>query len=317
MNQTPTADQVLGQLIAWARSQHDVRMVAVIGSRARTDHGADEWSDTDIMLVTTRPNDYLLTAAWLGSFGRPWFTYATTTPAGGQAERRVVFDGAVEFDFAVVPRRTLTLAAHVLALMARFPRVARLLPQQASNQLALLAEMVRRGMRVELDKDGLATRLQRVEISARPSRPPTESEFVDVVLKFWHGPIWVAKHLHRGELWRIKTVSEPRRNELLLQMFEWHARARNGWDYQTWDSGRFLEEWADHRAVDKLRNVFGAYDAESLWQALFATMDLFRWLAMETAAALAYRYPHEVDERVTKWLMDCRARTSEEAAASS
>lgn len=54
---------------------------------------------------------------------------------------------------------------------------------------------------------------------------------------------------------------------------------------------RFLEEWADPRAVADLVAAFAHYDEEDIWRALLATMDLFVWLERETAAALHYTYP--------------------------
>ncbi len=87
---------------------------------------------------------------------------------------------------------------------------------------------------------------------------------------------------------------------LLLQMMEWHAHATRSWDYDTWFQGRFLEEWADPRALAGLRDAFAHYDADDIRRALFATMDLFRWLAMETAERLGYPYPTVGDARATE-----------------
>ena len=85
-------------------------------------------------------------------------------------------------------------------------------------------------------------------------------------------------------------------------MIEWHARATHGWEYDTWFKGRYLEEWADPRALEALRDAFSQYDYDYIRRALFATMNLFRWLAMETAEKLGYPYPTEADNRVTEWL---------------
>jgi aminoglycoside 6-adenylyltransferase len=76
-------------------------------------------------------------------------------------------------------------------------------------------------------------------------------------------------------------------------MLGWHARAFKGPEYDTWLRGRFLEEWADPRAVEGLRNAFAHYDTKDAWRALFATMDLFRWLSLEAAGKLGFAYPLE------------------------
>jgi hypothetical protein len=92
------------------------------------------------------------------------------------------------------------------------------------------------------------------------------------------------------------------------------ACVRNGWSYDTWDRGRFLEESADPRAVRALRDLFGRDDRADLRRSLWASIERFRWLGMETAAGLGYRYPRETDEEVTRWVE--RLRSQEIATAS-
>jgi aminoglycoside 6-adenylyltransferase len=92
---------------------------------------------------------------------------------------------------------------------------------------------------------------------------------------------------------------------LLLQMIEWHARATRGWDYDTWFRGRFLEKWADPRAVEGLRNAFAHYDTEDIGRALIEEVKLFRWIAEETAGKLNYRFQVDVAEHVAEWVKTC------------
>jgi aminoglycoside 6-adenylyltransferase len=313
MSQVEGTQRVLERLGAWGRLRPDVRAVVVVGSWARpVDHPADQWSDVDVLLTTTDPGRYhLSTMDWLEGLGDPWLTYIETPPLGGaeQRERRVVFEGAVEVDFAVVASRDMRLAVYILTALRRFPLAVRLLPKRFAERLGALPEVVWRGMRILVDKDGTAARLQRLAPHLRPRRrPPSENDFLALVQRYWHGPIWMAKHLRRGELWRVKTLAEAPRHLMLLQMLEWHACARNGWDYDTWDRGRFVEEWADPRARVGLREVFARYDAGDTWQALFASLDLFRWLATETANSLAYHYPLELDQHVTDWVTEFRSK---------
>jgi aminoglycoside 6-adenylyltransferase len=85
-------------------------------------------------------------------------------------------------------------------------------------------------------------------------------------------------------------------------MLEWHARAVNGPDHDTWMRGRFLEEWADPRAVAQFSEVFAHYDRQDIARALQATMVLFRWLAVETAQRWGYAYPADGEQFATKWV---------------
>jgi aminoglycoside 6-adenylyltransferase len=130
-------------------------------------------------------------------------------------------------------------------------------------------------------------------------QPPTQNQFLNLVNDFWYHAVWVAKKLRRGELWTAKQCCDSYMKRALLTMIEWHASAASGWSADTWHNGRFLEQWADPRAVDGLRDAFAHYDAADVRRALLASMDLFRWLATETAGRLGYPYPTSADEHVT------------------
>ena len=43
--------QLENRVIAWAESQPDIRAIIVVGSRARRDSPADEWSDLDLVII--------------------------------------------------------------------------------------------------------------------------------------------------------------------------------------------------------------------------------------------------------------------------
>ncbi|MFX1342788.1 MAG: aminoglycoside 6-adenylyltransferase, partial [Promethearchaeota archaeon] len=45
-------NQVEKQVIKWAKTQEHIRLVIVVGSRARTDAPADKWSDLDIVIYS-------------------------------------------------------------------------------------------------------------------------------------------------------------------------------------------------------------------------------------------------------------------------
>ena len=129
-----------------------------------------------------------------------------------------------------------------------------------------------------------------------------------MVNEFWFLTTWNAKHLRRGELWAAKTTAcDGRMKTLLLRMIEWHARATRGANYDTWEDGRHLEEWAEPRVLDDLRGTFAHYDDEDVWRASLATMSLFRALATETAQRLDFRYPTSIDANISDWVMHCEA----------
>ena len=281
MNQTAAAyEQIIEKYVRWATSDPGTRAAIIIGSRARLDHPADEWSDLDIVVHTSDPQRYLANTDWLENVGNPWLTFVEQTPGGGP-ERRVMFEGGLDVDFAIIPAEW---GQQVMS----------------TGVPADLADIIRRGVRVIVDKDGLAAQLLQMPLDAPLSPPPTQAEFLEVVNNFWYHTVWTAKHLRRGELWWAKSCCDDHLKFRLRRMMEWHARATKGQSYDTWMRGRFLEEWADPRAVEELKGIFAHYDAEDVWRALLATMELFRWVAVEAAERLGYPYLKLGDEHATE-----------------
>jgi aminoglycoside 6-adenylyltransferase len=264
----------------WARDRPDVRAAIVFGSRAREDRPADVWSDLDVVLVVTDTERYAEGTAWLEALGEPWVTCRGATPVGEFPERHVVFDDGLEADFVPVPAETVAdleaLPDEVFAVFGR-------------------------GYRFLVDSDGMADRLaarvDRVDFEALGLALPDEAAFVETLHDAWYHAFWVAKKLRRSELWTAKRgLDGYLKWACLLPVLKWHARAVHG--RQSWHAGRFLEDWADERAVTELEAAFADYDASECWVALGATLDLLGWLARETAAAADYDYPDRTERYV-------------------
>ena len=277
--------QVLEErLCRWAEGEDNLRAVLVFGSRARSDHAADEWSDLDVLLLARDPEAYRAASNWVPNIGTPWLSFYEPTPDGRGYELRVLFEGGLDVDFC-------------LDSVDRFQQALQ------GGLSPVDADLLSRGVRVLVDKeDSLSECLVTCSIAPASTSLPSESEFLNAVSDFWFHAVWTTKRLRRGELWRAKYCCDVYLKRLLLRVLEWHTRASRGPDVDTWMSGRFLREWADGRAVDALPAAFAHYDREDVQRALLATMDLFRWLAVETATAAGYAYLYAGDERATEWV---------------
>jgi aminoglycoside 6-adenylyltransferase len=282
-------EKLIENFLSWSRQNKNIRAAVVIGSRARTDdHPADEWSDLDLLLVADDPRPFWEGTDWLREIETPWITFIEPTPGDSGYERRVLFEGGLDVDFALAAVRDVrAMAGHELP--------------------PVIADIFRRGVRVILDKDGLMDGVGNAKPETARMPLPEESEFLNRVNDFWYHTVWTAKHLRRGELWWANSCCDMYLKELLRQMMEWHARATRGAGTDTWMRGRFLEEWADPKAVAALPKVFARYEAEDIWQALQATMDVFHGLAAETAGLLKYPYPADGEEKVRGLVMELNA----------
>lgn len=271
-------DALIERMAAWAEAQSNIRAVLVVGSRARTEHPADAWSDLDLVIFATDPRVYLDDASWAARFGEVWLSFLEETAVGGSMERRVLYRGGLDVDFSVFP-------------------VSQLDALLTGDAAAVLA----RGVRVVLDKDGQMRQRLSTMVPTSPTvhELPTQEAFLQDVQDFWYHAVWIAKKLRRGEVWTAVRCCNGLLPAHLLQMIEWRARTAEGAAPDTWHQGRFLEEWADPWALAELRGALAHYDAEDTWRALTASMDLYRRLSHEVAARLGYPVLDAAEEHAT------------------
>ena len=238
-----------GRIAEWAAGEENVRAAALVGSRARVDVPADEWSDFNIVLFARDPAALLVRDDWVATFGRPRLTFLEPTAVGEQLERRVLYEDGTDVDFAIVPVELLDHPA--------------------------VAHVASRGIRVLVDKDGeLGSRLAELPEPAPPS-PPNEAALRELAADFFYHAVWAARKLRRGEVFTAKRCVDSYMENVLIRILEWRTHAENP-NVDTWHAGRFIERWADPATLEEFRGTFAAYDEADVRRALFASMDFFR-----------------------------------------
>lgn len=266
-------------LITWAQNQPDLRAALVVGSHARQAPPPDQWSDLDLIIFTTNPSLYASRSGWLSALGDVWLMQLNVT-GWGDPEWFVVYAGGLKVDVVLAP-----INDRLSVSEAALPYLA----------------VVQRGSRVLFNKQTPAElTLEMGEAILSPH--PSADSYRGVVNNTWLTVLRVAKFLRRGDLWRARQACDCELKGRLLTMLEWHARAKNGLQYDVWHDGRFIEDWADPATVASLPQMFGTYNTASLWQALHTTLKAFRRLARETATYLKYTYPEDLDAYFMGWL---------------
>jgi len=281
---------IVERFVAWAGGQTAIRAAVVIGSRARTDHPADEWADLDILILSSDRRRYLDDPEWTAELGEPWITFVEDSPDPRVRERRVLFAGGLDVDFAFIDDAD---------------------AGTTDSSLADVANLVfGRGFRVLLDRDGAtSTMLAGLPPASKvpPPEPADAASFDRVTADFWYHAVWTAKHLRRGELWWAKGSCDAHLKGLLLTVLEWEATIAGR---DAWFRGRYLEEWADPPTVRGLRRAFARYDEDDLWSALVVSMDLFSGVARRVAAGLGLAYPDLAEARARRLVRQYEAGRS-------
>ena len=271
-------DALLEKIVAFANHDERVTAVIMIGSQARPSKAADEYSDIDLIWVTSDTNCFIHSNDWLSAIGTHHIAFTEKTIAGAD-EKRVMFEDALDVDFIIVSSADM---ASVLA-----------------DGAAL--SILQSGYRILVDKVGIQAAIP----SPIPSTPyvfPSEDTYANVVHDFWYHAIWTTKKLLRGELWAAKFCLDGYMKHKLLWMVECYEHAHHGTACNTWYNGRFIDTWAEDGIMAQLATTFAHYDRQDMALALKKTMALFRHLASRAAKKAGYTYPLEADEYAARWV---------------
>jgi len=264
-------DLIIARLISTAKVSDDVHAVIAIGSTTRKLVKADEFSDLDVILVSSKPNDWIYgnRPDILGEI-RINFTEPTL---GNVNERRMILDENLDVDLIV------------------------LTPEQVRYfiEKGFANSVMNRGYIVLYDDMGVSEMLRKhvtVEDTITHS-VMSEQEYLNMINDFCFHTLWAYKKLLRGELWTAKMCIDAYLKSKLLRMIEMFVLSCDK-NADVWHNGRFLENWAGEEITKKLRNCFGRYDKGDLSTALTNTEKLFSELAEKTSANLGYAFPSKV-----------------------
>jgi aminoglycoside 6-adenylyltransferase len=240
----------LERIAGWAAERPDIHAAVLVGSHARTDEPADEFSDIDVALFVDDPARYVRDATWLRRFGEPLLTSVEPTAVGRFEERRVLFRDGLEVDFAILPAT-----------------IATALPPE-------LDDVLRRGYRVLYDGIGL----EAPHLPAPSSAPPTQAQFDQLSNAVWYHVLLAAKKLRRGETLLAKQTCDGYLVDRLAELARWRAHGRD-----TWHGFRLFERWAGDDVVEALGPTFARYERADIARALRATVDLIASLEDDVA----------------------------------
>lgn len=273
--------EMTDRIIQFSYEKSDIRCLAMIGSRSREENTWDEYSDLDLVIITSDFEKYLNTSDWLPQIGRFWFSFKETAPEINHYERRTLFDNGLDVDFVLADSEQI---------------------RNNPDSFPVLKELCEKSIKVLIDKDNYSPTLSNY-IKVKNSIPLlSEVEFLEVINDFYFHTVWCLKKIKRGELWIAIKCLNFYLKSLLLKMIEMYEHCNHGIKYDTWYDGRKLEKWADKMILKKLENTFAHYDQNDMIKALLETNDLFSSLAKDIALKKKYLYPNNIEKEYLAWL---------------
>lgn len=280
MNADDFYDRLCTDFIRWAERLTDIRLMMVVGSRARQIRPADLYSDLDLSAYVSGSPDRIGAQCldWLRACAPIWMIL--DEHHDDSLSWLILYQGGIKVDFSVTP-------IHVLHPLIAEQR---------------LWDDQQRGYRILLDKDGIAARLPApTPLEPPPYMPPNEAQFIQRVNGYFYGAVYLAKQIRRGNLWKAKWADQIQQT-MLLEMLEWHAHATHEQPVDTYHRGDFMGDWVSDATWREVHNVFAHFDATDSRKALLASIRLFTRLTEEAAAKLGYDHPRTMVEEVTAWI---------------
>ncbi len=276
-------DDLQGKIVEWAERQEDIRLVVLVGSRARQKHPASKYADLDLLIFTDKGDRYMEDKAWLNTFGKVFISIQGRT-VGGDPEVMTVYEGYQGVDFVFVP-------AELLGKL---------------SEMEELPDIFLKGYSIWLDKEAVGKKIDekltsgQARIKSFP--PPSQSEYEHTVDSFLFSAYYVGRVYYQGDLWLAK-ARQSELNYVVLKMMEWHARVKKGWALEVWHMGKYLQEWADGDIVAKVPGLFSDYDKQRSFTALLNAVDAFEQMASEVAQSLGYRHDPGKFEQVRTFIL--------------
>jgi len=284
MDNSAVEKMVINQLYKWGESHPLVRAMLLTSTRAVPGAAVDILSDYDVILVVLDVQPFFQHRAWLDDFGNVLALYRDPLevfygfPKAGYV---VQFEDGLKIDFNIWSVSSL----------------------QALTAEPLLLPELDAGYQVLLDKDHLTEGFKLPTYSAYIPKPPSESEYQEVIEVFFLEAIYVAKYLWREDLVAAKYVLDQfMKQEHLRPLLEWRLEIDHHWMVKPGLYGRGLKKWLRQDLWDDLINTYTGVGLEESWEALYKTITLMRKTALEVGAKLGFIYPEDLEQRTLAYL---------------
>ena len=278
-----TEGQMLDLILETARSDERIRAVIMNGSRANPNAPRDPFQDFDIVYIVTDVASFKKDRAWIECFGEMMILQLPEDMQDPPPSD----DGAYAYLMQFMDGNRIDLTLFPISQLKEMDR----------DSLSILL----------LDKDGIIEPFPPATENDYLPKPPTAKAFFDCCNEFWWVSPYVAKGLWRQEILYAKCMhDEVVRNEQLMKMLKWHIGVKTGFQVSPGKLGKYYQKYLEPELWESLLNTFSDAGYENTWDALFATCDLFRKVAVPLAEHFGFEYPFDDDRRVSAYLKHIR-----------
>jgi aminoglycoside 6-adenylyltransferase len=278
-----TEQEMLDLILETARCDERIRAVIMNGSRANPNAPRDPFQDFDIVYVVTDVAPFRHNLEWIRRFGELMILQMPEEMQDPPPEDKGYFVYLMQF----MDGNRIDLGIFPLSM----------LDEVRDDSLAILL----------MDKDNLFAPFPPPNERKYLPKLPSGKAFADCCNEFWWVSPYVAKGLWRQEILYAKCIHDEYVREQLMKMLRWHVGVKTEFLVNPGKMGKYFQNHLEPDLWELLQRTFSDASYENTWEALFATCDLFRKIAIPLAEHFGFAYPFEEDKRVTAHLEYVRA----------
>jgi aminoglycoside 6-adenylyltransferase len=273
-----TEQQMLEQVLSFARGNEMVRAVVMNGSRVNPNTPKDIFCDYDVVYYVTNPGSFLEEQGWIDYFGSLIILQQNDDDT----------HGAEGFIFLMLFSDGVRIDLFFAALSE--------LDYVAEDTLAV----------VLLDKDRRIAPLPPPSDSGYYTIKPSSREFAEAINEIFWCSNNIAKGIWRDELPYAKAMYDVVVRDPILKLLAWYAAMQHGWKLNTGKFGRRLKYYLPPDIWEAYLKTYAGVGYPETWEALFVALALVRQVGQELAQNLGYAYPLDDDRRMNEYLRRVR-----------
>jgi aminoglycoside 6-adenylyltransferase len=261
----------------------DISYLGLFGSSTNNENLNDEYSDIDLIIVTTNLIKYFESPDWLNSIDEVWMTFTESEPYINYWERRCVFKNGLDVDFLLIDKMKLI---------------------SNSDNFPVAKNIFHKTTQVLIDKDSTGKYMENIILERNGFYFPNQTEFSNLVNDFYYHYLWTYKKCLRGEYWTALQCINRYMKKRTLKMLEWYEHSLHGKEYNTFYDGRYIEKWVDKELLKDISLIFSNYSKENILNSLVENKKLFTKIAKETAIKNNFKFPVIQEQKISEWIND-------------
>ena len=262
--------EIFDLILKTAYNDPRIRAVYMNGSRTNSNVKKDIFQDYDIVYVVTEIKSFLDNENWIDIFGE-----------------RLYMQLPEALDKSLGKETDTDNCYGYLMQLADGNRIDLHLQTENFAKNEILKDKL---CVILLDKDKILPDIPPASDIDYHVKKPSQAEFSACCNEFW----WIFNNAGKG-LWRneipyvMDMINFHIRPEL-IKMLSWYIGIKTEFSCSIGKSGKYMNNFLEKNIWNRFLDTYSVAKADSVWNSLFITADLFDEVALKTASGLNYAY---------------------------